>query len=444
MSDRFLSASLAALAAGILLQSADAYAESFEGLSYTPPRGWAVQNAQEGKAYVRPTGVGVITFYAGRPDASPAPQAFAALWRTRVEPVLPGPVPEPQIQREGDFTVAVGAQQARAQDTTVTLSLVTVTGRGRTLGVLGMAGADEALRELTAFFDTVKLTPAASVGLAPAPLAPGAASEVEVEFDVPPGYVARREGGDVALSPMSAERTPCAYGISPPRPSRGALDKDAQAALVEVVLPDWQRKGDWTSSVRGNAAAGWPYFRVQSDFQRNVTASFEYVTAMALVFPAERGRVHVVWGVGNPARCTFDDVSFARLFYSLRPRGWASDGGKALLRDLQGTWRNSERDGISQYTFSADGRYERGLATATRLGLEERTSAGVEGGRHELRSGALILTPDRRDRDSSRYRVRVNDEFLVVRGRWTRAMSLLDESESGNEVRYDRVDPQAR
>ena len=274
----------------------------------------------------------------------------------------------------------------------------------------------------------------------------GAAADLDLDFDVPSGYVAQRESGAVVLLPTHPERTPCAYGISPPRPSKGALDADAQAALVEVVVPGWQKNSDFSNALRGNAAAGWPYFRVQADFRRITSGTHEVVSAMAMVFPAGQNRVHVVWGAGNPARCTLDDTSLARLFHSLRPHGWSSDGGAALLRDLQGTWRNSERYGVSQYTFGPGGRFERGLATATRLGLDEKTSAAVEAGRYELRAGALVLTPDRRDRGPSSYRVRVYDEFTYVRGRWTRAMSLLADSSgsSSDEVRYDRVDAPPR
>ncbi len=120
-----------------------------------------------------------------------------------------------------------------------------------------------------------------------------------------------------------------------------------------------------------------------------------------MVLPAGHGRVHVVWGAGSPARRTLDNVSFTHLFHSLRPRGLTSDGGKALLRDLQGAWRNSERYSISQYAFGADGRYERGLATSTRLVLDKRTSAGVDAGRYGLRDGTLILTSERGGRDTA-------------------------------------------
>jgi hypothetical protein len=149
--------------------------------------------------------------------------------------------------------------------------------------------------------------------------------------------------------------------------------------------------------------------------------------------------VNIVWGVGNPARCTLDDLTFARLFHSLHPRGWNSDGGKALSKELQGTWRNSQRVGIAQYKFMANGRYEFGIGTVTRTGLLERTSSNVSDGGYELRGSELTITPDRRDRGASKYRVRIYDEFVL--GRWTRAMSLLDENaKPALEAQYMRIE----
>lgn len=156
--------SLATLVASALLQSADVRAESFEVFGYTPPAGWQLQSLQDGRAYVRSGGTGVITFSASSFDNPDV--AFAVTWRELVEPVVPGPAPTPQTQREGDFTVASGHRQAQSTDNTAAVALITVTGRGRRYAIVGMAGNDQALRELTSFLETVALTPAAS---APAP-----------------------------------------------------------------------------------------------------------------------------------------------------------------------------------------------------------------------------------------------------------------------------------
>ena len=120
----------------------------------------------------------MITFHVGRFDSSMTPLAFVVKWRELVETAVPGPAPEPQIRREGDFSFAVGARHARSNGKAVTLSLVTVTGRGRTVGIVGMAAGDEALRELGAFFETVALTPAASAGTTWGPPVSGASGLV--------------------------------------------------------------------------------------------------------------------------------------------------------------------------------------------------------------------------------------------------------------------------
>ena len=243
----------------------------------------------------------------------------------------------------------------------------------------------------------------------------------------------------VVLAPTTLnDQTPCAYGLSPARASSGTLDADARAALLEA-LSGWQLKSDRYNAIRGTAGAGWPYFLFQTDVQRLVGGSYEYATAMAMAFPAGTGRVNIAWGVGNPAHCTLNDVAFAQLFHSLSPRGWTSDGGKALSKDIQGTWRDSEHVGIMQYKFMPTGRYEFGIGTVTRLGTLETTSSSVTDGGYALRGSDLTLTPDRRERGASKYRVRIYDEFVL--GRWTRVMSLLDESaKPAREVKYFRVD----
>jgi len=158
-----------------------------------------------------------------------------------------------------------------------------------------------------------------------------------------------------------------------------------------------------------------------------------------MAFPAGPGRVNIIRGVGNPARCTLDDLAFARLFHSLGPRGWTSDHGKALSQQLTGTWRNSQSVGLTQFKFMPNGRYEFGIGTITRMGLFERTTSSVADGRYELREAELTITPDRRDRGVSKYRVRIYEEFVL--GRWTRAMSLLDENAKPPfEVQYLRIE----
>jgi len=439
MTNSFCRALLVILAVVTLLSSA-ANADTFEFLTYTPPAGWVKHTLPDGIAYQRPNGIGLITLYASYPASGSAADEFAKLWRAQVAPALPGPAPQPQLQHDGDYTVAAASRQIDVKGALTTLALTAIVGRGRTIGLLTTTAGDDVLREAAVFLESVNIAGTAGTTTQQGQR-PGSASanEIEVDFDVPPGYASRREGPMVVLTPTTIdEKTPCAYGVSPPRPSSGNLEADARAALLEV-LPGWQLKSDSYNAMRGTAGAGWPYFWFRTDVQRLVGGSYEYATAMTMAFPAGPGRVNIVWGVGNPARCTLEDLAFARLFHSLRPRGWTSDGGKALSGNLQGTWRNSQRLGIAQYKFLGQGRYEFGIGTVTNIGLLERTSASVSDGRYDLRGAELTITPDRRDRGVSKYRVRIYDEFVA--GRWTRAMSLLDEgAKPALEVQYMRIE----
>jgi hypothetical protein len=310
--------------------------------------------------------------------------------------------------------------------------MVTFVGRGRALGVVTVTAGDEVQREVTAFLNTV------SIGSGTAS-ATNSADAFEVEFDVPSGYLSKRESGMIVLTPVTVnDETPCAYGIAPARSSSGNLESDARSAVNDVVS-GWQIKNERYEAMKGVAAAGWPYYWFRTDVQRLAGSSYEYATVMTMAFPASAGRVNVVWGAGNPARCLLDDVSFARLFHSLRPRGWTSDGGKSLTSAIQGTWRNSQSVGMAQYKFLPNGKYEYGIGTITRLGIFETTASSASDGRWELRGSELIITPNVRGRAPSKYRVRVYDEFVA--GRWTRAMSLLDEaSKPALEVQYMRVE----
>lgn len=255
--------------------------------------------------------------------------------------------------------------------------------------------------------------------------ATGAERQGELGFDMPPGYVQQRTGGLIILAPATvSDRTPCIYGFAPPRPSTGNLEADAEAALVQVVVPGWRRLDDRHAAMRGTAATGWPYVWYRAAFDGQLGGERQAVNAMALVLPAGPGHVHVVWGLGGISRCLLDDSTFEQLFHSLRPPAWASDGGQALARALVGTWRYTASVGLLQLTLRADGRFERGIGSRAQVGVMERTSATATAGRFTLRDGELSLVPDHRPASPDRYRARVYDEWFL--GGWKRVLALYD------------------
>jgi hypothetical protein len=419
----------------ILIFVAGAHADSFEFLTYTPPLGWTKQVLNDQTTYRRPNGIGMIAFTPSYQTVGLPADEFAKIWAGRVGTTLRGPTPPPQVERVGNYTVAIGGTKVNAQGALTTISLVAFVGHGRALGVLGMAAGDEAEREMMTFFDTLEASGGAAATTNSVP-----AAGVEVEFDVPAGYVQQRDGNTIVLRPTKLDlKTPCIYGISPARPTRGSLDMDARAAILEA-LPGWQLKNDHEYNAwKGVTGAGWPYFWLRRDVGQLQGGSAKYLAAMSMAFPAGPGRVNIIWGFGDTSACTLDDTSFVRLLQSLRPRGWTSDGGKALGQQLHGTWRDTQAAGMSQYKFLPNGRYEYALGTSVTMGNLETRTGSVKEGRYELRGSELILTPDRDGRGVGKYRIRIYDDLRL--GKWTRTMSLLNES--GNpmaDVHYLRVE----
>lgn len=295
-----------------------------------------------------------------------------------------------------------------------------------------MGVGDDVLREVTTFLDTVNVVPGGAVATGPSGI-------IDVDFNIPAGYTSERNGQAVVIKPTTLDRnTPCIYGISPSRRSRGSLEADARSAILEA-LPGWQIKSEHYNAMRGTAGDGWPYYWFRTDVQQMAGGSMQYLTAMSMAVPHGPDRVSIVWGFGSTGVCSSDDLAFMRLFHSLRPRGWASDGGKAFARELQtGTWRNTEYTGMAQYKFLPGGRYAFGQGTSVTFGNLETRSGTVGDGSYALNGADLTLTPDSR-RGIRKFRARIYDEFSG--GMWLRRLALLEEgTASPLEVRYMRVE----
>ena len=423
---------IVALLTVVIVFTAEVYAETFEFLTYTPPKGWTKQMSADGPVYRRTSGVGLISFYASYPTTALAPDEFARAWQARIGAALSIPAPQPKVESDGDYKIAIGAQNVDAQGTMTAVSLVTIVGRGRSISFSAVAAGPDVLNEVTAFFDTIKINPG------PAASAPQtSAGTIDVDFDLPKGYTSTRDGSAIVIKPATVDRaTPCVYGLSPARATLGDLAADARAALLEP-LPGWQIKSDHYNAMRGVSGAGWQYYWLRTDVQQMSGSSMQYLTAMAMAFSSAPGRVNILWGFGATGPCTLDDHSFLQLFFSLRPRGWTSDGGKSLAAQLHGLWRDTQNTGMAQYRFRSDGRYAYEYGTSTTFGNLETRTGSASDGRWQLRGSDLTFTGGRRG--GSKLRVRVYDEYLG--GVWRRGMSLLDESAKPPlEVHYMRIE----
>ena len=284
---------------------------------------------------------------------------------------------------------------------------------------------------------TVALLPLASLVAAAMVLQPAGG---ELGFATPAGYVQQRQGDLVILAPANPEAGSCVYGLAGRHAYTGSLEAAAEAALTQLVVPGWQRLDDRHAAMRGTSADGWPYVWYRAAFRGTMNGQPTTVNAMALLLPAGPGQAHVVWSMGNVARCLADDATFEAVFHSLRPPAWTSDGGQALRQAMAGTWRfTAGAGGMHQLTFRPDGRYARDLGTTVRVGVMERTSATATDGGFALRDGTLTLTADHRPQAPDRYRVRVYEEWY--QGGWKRSMTLVDIGAAApTVVQYSRVD----
>ncbi len=160
----------------------ETFADTFRVSQIPGTGGLGAQQKPYGVSYTRTTGVGLIYFYPSHAATGTAQDEFAKMWRARVEPTLPGAAPQPQVERDGEFTVAVGAKQVDAKGTLMSVSFVALVGKGRAIGVLTMAAGDGVQRELSAFLDTIEVVSAAAVTNLMT------SDEIDVDFTVPQGY----------------------------------------------------------------------------------------------------------------------------------------------------------------------------------------------------------------------------------------------------------------
>lgn len=443
-----------------------ASADNFEFVSYTTPAGWTNQAVPNGKAYKRANGIGLISIYPSESASAainPGESAidsisrdFAKIWRARIEPTLPGAAPQPQFQSEGGYKVAVGAKQVKdPQGVVVTITLTAISGQGRVMGILTMSVGDEVIREISAFLESVKIEPAVASNTMPngsgtTPNGSGttpnvgsaAGGGIQMNYEVPPGYTAKNDGGMILLMPPRLETNKCAYWISPPRPSQGSLDADARKAALELAVPGQILNSDRFNAVRGIAPDGWRYSLFGTLKYNSAGTSTGY--AMALAMPAGAGQVNIVYGVGDgSSNCYMFDTNFVRLLNSLSLRGWASDGGQAFSRELKGAWldsaggapRYSNNYFLARYEFMGNGRYGTGQGNIVTNGRLETTTSAVSDGSYKLSGNRLTITSD--SGNVSRFRVRIYEDSIG--GSFMRKIALFNE-ETNIERDYARIE----
>lgn len=415
-------------------------AESFETLTFTPPAGWTKQVSPEKTVYQRANGIGAIVFYASYPASGSAADEFAKMWREKLEPTLGVKSPQPQIQQEGKWAAAIGAQTVNAQGTMTNAILTAFVGQGKAICVLSLSAGDDAMREVSAFFDSIKISPETSQNQTNSNSV--STGKIEFDYQIPPGLTAKNDGQMILLTPPKIEKDNCAYWLSPPRPSKGSLEADARAAFAELPLQG-KIYEEYANVIRGTAPDGWKYFLFGANIRNSLGTSTNY--AMIFAFPARAGQVNIVLGIGDGgSNCYVNDVNFVRLFHSLNPRGLSSDGGTAFSRELLGLWRwtsggafsSSNNYYLTQYNFLANGRYASGGGSVSNNGNLETTTSVVSDGSYKMTGNELAISSDSK-RTNLKYRARLYENFSG--GKWQKRLALFNE-ELKAEVEYYRIE----
>ncbi len=241
---------------------------------------------------------------------------------------------------------------------------------------------------------------------------------------MPAGYREVKVGDERTFWPPADPSLPV-VGLSPVGDQEGSPGQ-----ILAAHLPDWRSANAWQPTTSGRTLSGWRFESSRGDFFRAGPDGSTYVAALAMVL-AGTGEARLLWALGNPARAILDGEPLLRVLHDL-PLAEATGNGADLI---VGTWRLSVGHGIAQYTFQADGSFERGTSVTTTLGVLERTSSSADRGRYDLAAGVLELTAAD---GAGRFRARVFDELGYGAETPLRQLGLLP-VDPGPEVIYALV-----
>ena len=453
----------------VLALAQTAFADSFEFLAYTPPAKPWVKQAQPNGAvaflYVGTNNAGgmVLLIPSVTPIGTPT-EEFQTYWRANVDPIMKAQMPTPQSRPARDMTMVWGSSPIDVGGQRGDVQVVMFVGRNSVLGTVTLTVGPEAIRAVAAFNASVKIldenrpiakppepTPAPPrPALSPAPVTPArpaapATSALGFDYEVPPKYKKVSEGGLVWLLPQGTpvRDAACGYALLPPTASSGNLEKDVEAAMRQVPAgwnpPDLT---SFTTQQRGIGPEGWPYwYKVGSITTVAGSAQASAGLVMALGFPAPNNQVNIVYGIGG-MQCIISELAFERLFQSIKPKGWVSDGGKAFTAALQAAYRSvmhSPQFMLLEYAFYPSGRYRAGSGMIAQINSYELTYAGVGDGAWKLDRDRVTLTPDAANRKAESFHVRIVTEWIALHWRDAIEITKYDDKNEGYSTTYYKV-----
>jgi hypothetical protein len=446
----------------LLALAAPASADSFEFLAYTPPgTPWVKQVQPTGAIAYMNVGTnnrgGMIMLVPSvTPIGSPT-EEFQTYWRVNVDTIMKAQMPTPQVKPARDMTMVWGSAPIDVGGQRGDIQVVMFVGRNSVLGTITVTVGSDAVRDVAAFNASVKIldesrpnakSPAVAPAqperpaLAPQPPAPTAVQPAPsnnglgFDYEVPPGYAKKSDAGMTWLVPRAPKREgACMYGLLAPTASTGDLEKDVDAAMKQVPAGFHPVKHISTKQ-RGIGATGWPYWYKFGGLDAIAPGpNARAMQMMALAFPAPNNQVNIVVGIGT-SDCITHESAFERIFHSIKPKGWVSDGGKAYKAALHAGWRyiiHSPQTVMIEYAFYPSGRYNTGHGMIAEFQGEvwkyELNYAGVGEGSWKNDGTRITLMPDSPKKKKENISVRMAVEWIA--GHWRETIIVLKEDDKG-------------
>ena len=243
---------------------------------------------------------------------------------------------------------------------------------------------------------------------------------------IPAGYREVRAGDERVFWPPADPSLPV-VGLSP---APVGDPTGTAGTILAALLPEWRSANAWQPTSSGRTLSGWRFDTSRGDFGRPGPDGSTYVAALLMVLACS-GQERLLWALGSPARAILDGEPLLRVLHALP----VADGTPSEAELILGTWRLTTGYGVSQYTFRADGSFERGMSATTTFGITEHTTSTAKPGRYEVTAGILELTSG--DGGDS-FRARVFDELGYGAETPLRQLGLLP-VEPGPEVDYALV-----
>lgn len=437
----------------VVVLGGSAIADSFEFLAYTPPKSWTKQTHPTGAVSYTTTAHGgaTIMFVPSVTPIGTPTEEFETYWRANVGPIVNAAIPKARSRPARDLTMVWGSTRVTRDGQAVDVQVVMFVGRGSVLGMVTLTSSAQSVKEVAAFNATVKILdenrpiarppdppknpttpslgkPAVTTPTGPAtPATPVAAAPagLGVDYVAPPGFgKTKSENGITSLLyDERPVRDDCLLALYPPLPSSGDLEKDVDSA-IQTVPAGWEApRTSFVTQQKGIGPTGWSYVYKTSLVSTVKGTNGGTATVLVVGLWAPNRHVNFVYGFGG-RDCPLE-AGFERLFHTIVPKGWTSDGGKAFKAALEKKgWRavtSSPQMTMRDYAFQPSGRYRQAVRLKG-IKPQDQNSETFAEGTWKLAGSTVLLSPDGNGTKET-LRVRVVSDYTLAQ--WRDAIVVL-------------------